>query len=291
LVQVFGACLLLVLCPLVIGYPAALLLETLLPSAHGTALFFRNVSCLFSVIAGYWWCAGVHAMCMRSLERNRMARAMVLFLVSIQGFWWVVTDWTPMLLKSTHEDWTEVWHPMASESRSWSKKPLQVLPLPELHRFSVTGGVGWGSAKAVEAAIAAHPEIRLMEIESTGGYVREADLIVDMVRKHGLDTLVRGKCLSACTEIFLAGSKRYVGPDARFGFHQSGYSGRERDTQWSITEYESSILYREKGVAKEFMDQALNTSYYDLWRPHVLDVKDSGFATHWWSERTGVYLR
>lgn len=287
LVQVFGTCLMLVFCPLVIGYMLALLLETFLPSSvRGTALFIRNASGLFTVIAGLWWCVGVHAMCMRSLERNRMLRAMFLFLVVLQGFWWVVTDWTPMLVKSTHEDWTEVWHPVASESRAWSKKPLQVMPLPELHRFSVTGGVGWGSAKAIEAAIAAYPEIRLMEVESSGGYVREADQIVDLIRKHGLDTLVRGKCYSACTEIFLAGNKRYVGPQARFGFHQSGYEGRGKDTQWSITEYESSIFYRGKGVSQQFMDQALNTSYYDLWRPDVYDVKVSGFATNWWSERT-----
>jgi hypothetical protein len=125
-----------------------------------------------------------------------------------------------------------------------------------------------------------------MEVESSGGYVREADQIVDLIRKHGLDTLVRGKCYSACTEIFLAGNKRYVGPQARFGFHQSGYEGRGKDTQWSITEYESSIFYRGKGVSQQFMDQALNTSYYDLWRPDVYDVKVSGFATNWWSERT-----
>jgi hypothetical protein len=137
----------------------------------------------------------------------------------------------------------------------------------------------------MEAALTAHPDIRLVEIESPGGYVHEMNLIVDLLRKHHMDTLVRGKCASACTEIFLAGERRYVGPEARFGFHQSGYAGRNRDTVWSISEYESSILMREKGVDEKFIHNALNTSYYDLWKPHVYDIKRDGFATHWWSER------
>ena len=288
LVQAFGYCLSLVVMPIGLSGIAAWLLQTAFPySSRGTALFISNVGGLLTVLADFWWCAGVHAMSMRRLERNGMVRALLLFLVAGQGFWWVAGSWVPTLMESAREDWINVWHPLASESRSWSRKPLQVPPLPELHRFSVTGSVGWGSAKAVEAAITANPEIRLIEIESTGGYVREADLIVDMVRKYGLDTLVRGKCYSACTEIYLAGQRRYVGPQARFGFHQSGYEGRGHDTHWSITEHESSIFYRSKGVAQQFMEQALNTSYYDLWRPDVYDVKVSGFATNWFSDRPG----
>jgi hypothetical protein len=167
----------------------------------------------------------------------------------------------------------------------WRRHALEVTPLPEMRRFSVQGDVGWGSARALEAAIAAHPEIRLLEIESPGGLVHEASLIVELVKKHHLDTLVRGKCYSACTVIFLAGERRFVGPQARFGFHQAGFEGREHDLKWSICEYEVSILMREQGVSEHFMQRALNTSYYDLWRPPVSDVKASGFATHWWSAR------
>ncbi len=161
--------------------------------------------------------------------------------------------------------------------------------LPELKRFKVAGPISEGSAKILESSIVRHPEIRLVELESPGGFVREAELMVLLLREHQLDTLVQGKCYSACTEVFLAGKRRFVGTDASFGFHQSGYTGRPLDTQWSITEHESAIFYRERGVSREFSQIALNTSYYGLWRPHVYDVKISGFATHWWSERPHDY--
>jgi ATP-dependent protease ClpP protease subunit len=115
--------------------------------------------------------------------------------------------------------------------------------------------------------------------------VHEENLIVDLIQVNNLDTLVLGKCASACTGAFLAGNRRYVGPEAKLGFHQAGYRGRPQDTQWDIPEYESSILYRAKGVAQDFSPEALNASYYSLWKPDVYDVKQSGFATNWWSER------
>jgi hypothetical protein len=100
---------------------------------------------------------------------------------------------------------------------------------------------------------------------------------------------VRERCASACTDVFLAGEHRYVDVDAKFGFHQSGYKGRPRDTQWSIAEYMTSIDFRAKGLPEPFISKALNTSYYDLWRPDVLELKTSGFATAWWSERGPEY--
>ena len=290
LVQVFGICLILVFVPLVVGYSIALPIESLLPySARGTALFLQNLSGLLTIFAGLWWCAGVHAMCLRCMERSRMVKAIALFLVAAQGFWWVAVDWTSALAESTHQDWNEVWSPVATKAGAWHGNPVRVLPHPMLHRLDVSGEIDWGSAKVIEAAIAANPDIRLIEIDSVGGYVHEANLIVDIVSRHELDTLVRGKCFSACTEIFLAGKRRFASPDARFGFHQSGYRGRANNSEWSISEYESAIYYRGKGISTDFTHQALNTSYYDLWRPDVLEVKSSGFATDWWSERPRPY--
>lgn len=287
LIQVFGPCLMVIAVPALAGCIAAVLLNSFLPSSvRGTASFILNTGLFLSILAGIWWCKGVHAMWLKSLQTNRMIRAALLFLTAIQGVCWIATAWIPEFARSAHEDWTQVWHPAATNAESWSQKPLQILVLPELQRISATGSFGWGSAKALEAAIKENPNIHLLEVESKGGYVHEADLIVNLIQKHGLNTLARGKCYSACTLIFLAGQRRYVGPEARFGFHQSGYKGRERDTEWRSSEYESALFFRGQGVRQDFMDTALNTSYYDLWRPHIYDVKTAGFATHWWSERS-----
>jgi ATP-dependent protease ClpP protease subunit len=104
-----------------------------------------------------------------------------------------------------------------------------------------------------------------------------------------MDTLVLETCASACTELFVSGRRRFVGPKARFMFHQSGYEGRPKNAVWDIPEYESSILLRAQGVAQNFADAALNEPNHGAWWPHVVDVKRSGFATHWWSDRPAEY--
>ena len=129
----------------------------------------------------------------------------------------------------------------------------------------------------------------MIELNSKGGYVSEMNRLVSIVESNHLHTFVREMCAIACTEIFLAGERRYIGPDAKFGFHQSGYKGRPHDTRWSIHEYMSSIDFRAKGLSEPFIGQALNTAYYDLWRPDVLELKRSGFATAWCSDRGSEY--
>ena len=290
LLQVFGSYILLVFSPVSGGWIISVLMETYFPgTAMGTSLFFGNFGFLLTMLGALWWCAGLHSMCLRSLETGRFVRAVALILIAAQAGWWVLTDWAPFYVRSTREDWSNSWHPQGPAMEDWQGIPLKVIPSPELHRFVVYGEVGLGSAAALSAAISANPAIHLIEIESEGGFVWEADQITALIEMGGLDTLVRGKCYSACTEIFLAGRSRYVGPKARFGFHQSGYSGRPHNTVWDIPEYSSSIYYREKGVDAHFAEQALNTSYYELWRPDVYDVKMSGFATRWWADRPAGY--
>ena len=47
----------------------------------------------------------------------------------------------------------------------------------------MTGDIGTGSAGVLAKAIAKTSEIRLNELESPGGLVRETDLLVDLIQK------------------------------------------------------------------------------------------------------------
>jgi hypothetical protein len=169
------------------------------------------------------------------------------------------------------------------------RQPWRVTAQPELRRIIAEGRIGHGSADALEKVVRQYPELRLVELNSKCGYVSEMNKLVVIVESNHIDTFFREKCASACTDIFLAGELRYVDQDARFGFHQFGYKDRPRDTEWSITEYMTSIDFRAKGLPEPFIRKALNTSYYDPWRADVLKLKASHFATAWWSERGPEY--
>lgn len=247
-----------------------------------------NIGVGLTLLAIGWWCKGMFALSNRLLSDQRFFAGLLAFLIVCPVAWQLVTNLSVGFVESVANE-LEAHARKSKITDGWEHRPMNVLALPERHRFSVTGDIGAGSAKALAKALAAHPNIRLIELESPGGFVREADLLVELIERNEMDTLVRGRCASACTEIFLAGKRRFAGPDARFGFHQSGFDGRERNTEWSIAEYESSIFYRSKGISQDFADLALNTSYYRVWRPHVVDVKRAGFATQWWSDRPKEY--
>lgn len=242
--------------------------------------------------AAVWWCWGTIQTSLRMLSRNRLVSAAPVFAVGFGAMLAVISVVLPESYNTSYELLDELRSERQEQKRSeraWEKKAWTVIAQPELHRLIASGDIGWGSARILEKAIVENPDLTLLEIDSFGGLVHEENQIVDIVRHHKMDTLVLSKCASACTGVFLAGERRYVGPLARMAFHQSGYPGRAHDTIWSVPEYESSILFRAKGVSEDFMKEALNTSYFSLWKPDVLDVKLSGFATNWWSDRPSEY--
>lgn len=292
---VFLVCPAVVLSPIAIALPVAML-ATALVSENGSRSNFTAygevVLALLMVAGAWWWCWGVIQTSMRLLSSNRLLAAACVFGVGCIASGEVLTEFVPLAYGVTQQvahDFQQQHIALANIEPSWTKKPWTVVAQPELHRLIASGRIGWGSAKALQAAIDNNPDLKLLELQSFGGLVHEEDLLVDLVQKHQLDTLVLGKCASACTGVFVAGANRYLGPDAKLGFHQAGFYGRDHDTVWATPEYEASILMRRQGVAEAFMQRTLETSYYDLWRPHPLDVKRSGFATAWWTERPAQY--
>ena len=173
--------------------------------------------------------------------------------------------------------------------QSYKSKSWTVVAVPEISRVVASGPIGVGSAETLRKVLLANPQLHLLELDSPGGLIAEENKLISIVTEHHLDTLVLSECASACTGVFLAGNNRYIGTDSWLGFHQSGYKGRPHDTVWSNTEYMTSLSYYEKDINEKFAKSALNTSYYDIWYPYPIDVKRSGFATAWWSERGAHY--
>lgn len=273
-----------VLLPAVIALTVAFAIDLVSVESRATELVFYAGYGL-TLLATGWWCKGMFALSNQLQSQQRMLSALVAFLLPCPIAWSLVSTWSVHFWESTNELVMQ----QATQREPWMDTPASVVGISEQHRLTLTGGIGWGSTKALAKALDAHPELRLIELESPGGISLEAGAMVDLLQKRGMDTLVRGRCASACTKLFVAGKRRFVGPKASFVFHQSGFTGRKHDTVWTVTEHESSILYRAQGVSKEFADAALNESYYGGWTPDVLDIKRSGFATQWWSDRPAEY--
>ena len=291
--QVFVYCPSLVFAPLVLIGVASIAPSAIAPTWDWkVGPVFLGLLVTHTVLAALWWCWGAIQTSMRLLSENRLVAPAAIFLMAIMAAWEVTTDWVPEIFSSTLDSIADARKQRverALANPAWHYRPWIVIAQPALRRFIASGPIGDGSARVLADAIKAHPGLRLLELDSPGGLFDEAEQVVTLVRKHKLDTVVLDKCASACTSIFLAGERRYITWNARFGFHQSGYYGRKHDTVWATEEYETAIYFRERGVSEAFLQTALNTSHYGIWRPDPLDVKRNGFANAWWIERPGEY--
>lgn len=168
-------------------------------------------------------------------------------------------------------------------------QPITVYADPHLGRIVVNGPMEFGSADAVERELDRNPKFTLLQIESPGGKVIEGMRMSQLVTKRKMDTVSLELCASSCTFVLAAGADRYLGPQARIGFHRSGTRYGPVSIGWSETDFQMARYYRDRGVESGFIDKALTPSIRQIWfAPHA-DMYTAGFANLMWSERKAGY--
>lgn len=138
----------------------------------------------------------------------------------------------------------------------------------------VDGPMRWSVVTQLDNLLRTHPEIRLVRVSGPGGRVSTGLELFDMIRARGLETLVTGDCSSACTDAFLAGKRRWLGPSARLGFHQGGIAG---STDAAI-DNAAARVYRAAGLAPDFIQRVL-TGGFGLWVPTQEELLAARAAT------------
>lgn len=228
-----------------------------------------------------WWCVSV----MRSvMKRQAEMRSLAL------GAGAFVTCFVILLnamafSRGIAKEWFSGWWAMVTDDL----RTAQVMHDPVLGRIVVRGDTGWGSYKALEAAINMKPKLTLVELQGPGGYVVEGYAMARLIERHKLDTVVLDRCYSACTLTMVAGQERYLGPNARLGFHRSGTDYLNVSKTWTKVDHYMADYYRLRGTSEDFVKRALDTPFNKLWIPSYQEVLGSGYVTKAWEERTTGY--
>ena len=141
--------------------------------------------------------------------------------------------------------------------------------------------------------------IRVLILNSEGGYLEAGYDIADIVIDAELDTHVDNVCESACATIFLAGKKRSLGLGGKIGFHSSSWAAEsiqdyytsEKDTQGWETPFDfASWLYEdtqaeifsdfeyllEREVEAKFAIKTLKASSDSMWYPRRKELEAAG---------------
>ena len=133
----------------------------------------------------------------------------------------------------------------------------------ELH---INGHLTINLAKAFTALINKHPDVNQISMTSPGGRIDTALQIASIISERNLNTVVVGKCSSACTIIFLSGKTRMFDIDATLGFHSPSVLGLS-DTEARVRSPEVTDVYEAAGLSGAFISQALRTASTKMWYP------------------------
>lgn len=157
----------------------------------------------------------------------------------------------------------------------------RVLPLPvDSHgRITLHGEIGFALYERFTATLLAHPDTRLVDLQSDGGQIYAARALAAAIGARNLDTMTNGLCASACTLVFMAGKRRSLGPQGALGFH--GYSVNLPASLHPTAPEEARdrAFLAERGVAAEFLDRAYGTPHDALWRPSLAEMQAAGLIT------------
>lgn len=151
-------------------------------------------------------------------------------------------------------------------------------------------GIDDPDAIELRAFLFEHPEIEVLELSAEGGIVTAALDMAAVVVDYEIDTVVTGRCESACTLVFLAGANRTLAKGGRLGFHSASWSRDDmkefyetlQETRGWADEFAfASWVYEEairdfnkkleymvsRGVDVEFIIRAAYVHSDDIWYP------------------------
>jgi hypothetical protein len=262
-----------------------LLLWAIDPTSYRGAFAFRQwliVLLVPAIPSGViWWCVGVMRAALRSQYESR---GYVLALGSFSMCAAILLNASWFSRGIAHE-WLSGW----IETLLDGVQVSEVVHDKFLGRIVVKGDIGWGSYKALEAALRMKPKLTLVEVEGPGGYVVEGLAMARLIQENQLDTVALGECASACTFLLAAGRERYLGPEAKVGFHRSGRDYINVSKSWTSADYAIADYYKSRSTTDDFIKKALDTPFNSIWFPEQGQMFTAGYATKRWDERKAGY--
>jgi hypothetical protein len=224
---------------------------------------------LAAVIAGVWQIVGTWRALGKVILRERrlagvLGRVMVLLIASVVAMWIV-----PAALETA-----QIIRGLATAADRYT---ILIDPArPNIVIFK--GEIAWGSSRALAALLNDNRSVHVLELNSIGGSIVEAEKIASQIEARKLATHVGAICISACTLAYVSGAPRSASKAAKFGFHRFSASVlTSRSIVARLTlRYRQALL--SQGVDRRFVDTALAIDPPQYWVPSARDLRLGGFV-------------
>ena len=224
------------------------------------ALFFHGVVFLWQVVGT-----------LRAAERHIQQKGPIsgmwgAQICAIIVFWFTATDafeaWQMTIYQPPEENFA-----LRMDREHASQYSLT--QSPDGTAIELSGTITHGVSKKFARALQSNPDIKTVILESDGGNIYEARGLSKLIREHHINTVALSKCSSACTTVFIAGTRRVLGAGAKLGFHQyrldANYDVPGADP--AAEQNRDRALYSASGVADWFQEKMFNASANQMWFP------------------------
>lgn len=161
---------------------------------------------------------------------------------------------------------------------SGAEKPAEIRFNPDTGRIEIRGELRAGSAARFKEVLLASPTARVVEVGGPGGLIEEARWISHQIEQQSMDTLITGKCASACVDMFAAGRQRVMLASATVGLHSASSSIEDAAVIAEENQLFSERLYR-IGVEPRFLMIGTETPADGIWINTARQAYLAGLAT------------
>ncbi|MFT5975281.1 MAG: hypothetical protein ACI9YO_001458 [Gammaproteobacteria bacterium] len=148
----------------------------------------------------------------------------------------------------------------------------------------IRGTLDFGITETVSLLLKTHSGIKQVMLESEGGQIYEGRGLAVLFNLHGLDTYSDSYCLSSCTTAFIGGAKRYLGENARLGFHQYAFDSKHLQPFQGFYNLDAEQnkdleLYRSKDIEEDFIQNIFHKPNHEIWYPSRKTLLKAGVVT------------
>jgi hypothetical protein len=142
--------------------------------------------------------------------------------------------------------------------------------------LALTGDLGPRSAERLAQALAQHPQVRRLNLESTRGLVTEALAMAQQLRAREVDTVVVGQCKGPCALVFMAGAARWMAPSGQLAFHQTHAPVLPFLRSHGPADKRVLAFYLDQGVPPSMAEVMVSAPARQAWLPDRDERQDLG---------------
>jgi hypothetical protein len=146
--------------------------------------------------------------------------------------------------------------------------------------LQLQGVLDFGVVEAVKTILDGNPRIQGVVLDSEGGQIYEGRGLGMLIDQHELDTYTFVGCSSACSTAFIGGRKRYLGTNAKLGFHRyrldsSNIPQFYKFYDLGIEEKKDLDAFKAKNLKDEFLRKVFQTPHDQMWFPDTQTLIDA----------------